>query len=73
MTSVLTVSRRGTLSLPSTVRKRFGLRGGSRVFVEEKPEGLLLKIGSRYPVELYTKKRLAEFAREERALRRYKL
>lgn len=73
MVSVLTVSRRGMLSLPSAVRKRFGLRVGSRVFVEEKPEGLLLKMGSRYPVEIYTKKRLAEFAREARALRRYKL
>lgn len=73
MTSVLTVSRRGMLSLPRTVRKRFGLRAGTRVLAEEKPEGLLLKVGSRHPVEIYTKKRLAEFAREERALRRYKL
>lgn len=73
MSNVLTITRRGGLPLPRTLRKRFGLRAGSRVFIEEKPEGLLLRMGSRYPVEVYTKNRLAEFAREERALRRYKL
>ena len=73
MTKVININDRGTLTLPRDLRRRLGLSGSGQVVAEETEEGLLLRPGATFPVELYSEKRLAEFARHnEQALSRYR-
>ena len=74
MTKVISINERGTLTLPKEMRQRLGLHAQGKVVVEETAEGILLRAGVTVPVEIYTGKRLAEFARNnETALAGYKL
>ncbi len=62
MTKVIAINERGTLTLPKEFRDRLGLLAAGQVVVEETSEGLLLRPGVTVPVEVYSAKRLAEFA-----------
>ena len=74
MTKVVKINNRGTLTLPKELRQRLGLKGGGQVVAEDTQEGVLLRPGVTFPIELYSEKRLAEFARNnEQALARYRL
>jgi bifunctional DNA-binding transcriptional regulator/antitoxin component of YhaV-PrlF toxin-antitoxin module len=69
MTKVININGRGTLTLPKELRQRIGLTGGGQVVAEETPEGILIRAGATFPVEIYTDKRIAEFSRNnEQAL-----
>ena len=73
MTKVININGRGTLTLPKELRQRAGIKAGSKIVAEETDAGILLRGGSRVPVEIYTTKRLAEFARNnETALAGYR-
>jgi AbrB family looped-hinge helix DNA binding protein len=74
MTKVININPRGTLTLPKELRRRLGLARGGQLVAEETPEGLLLRPGATFPVEIYTDERLAEFARNnEQALAAHRL
>ena len=74
MTKIISINQRGTLTLPKEMRQRLGLKDSGQVVVEETAEGLLLRPGFTVPVEIYSAKRVAEFARNnEAALAGYKL
>jgi bifunctional DNA-binding transcriptional regulator/antitoxin component of YhaV-PrlF toxin-antitoxin module len=74
MTKVININGRGTLTLPKSLRQRLGLKCAGQVVAEETREGILLRAGVTFPVEIYTEKRLAEFARNnEEALARFRL
>jgi len=69
MTKVISINGRGTLTLPKELRQRIGLSGEGQVVAEETSEGILIRAGATFPVELYTDKRVAEFKRHnEQAL-----
>jgi len=69
MTKVINVNERGTLTLPKELRQLIGLKGGGQVVAEETSDGILLRAGATFPVEIYTDKRVAEFNRNnEQAL-----
>jgi AbrB family looped-hinge helix DNA binding protein len=57
------MGKRGTVVIPSRVRKRYRLDEGSPMLVEEREEGILMRpaVLSPVEVEVYTPKRLAEF------------
>jgi AbrB family looped-hinge helix DNA binding protein len=72
MTKVISINKRGTLTLPKELRRRIGLAGGGQVVAEETSEGILIRAGATFPVEIYTDQRIAEFARNnEKALARF--
>ncbi len=74
MTKVVNINDRGTLTLPKEMRRRLGVNGNAQVVAEETDEGVLLRAGITFPVEVYSDKRLAEFRRNnEEALARYPL
>jgi bifunctional DNA-binding transcriptional regulator/antitoxin component of YhaV-PrlF toxin-antitoxin module len=50
------------------VRRAFGIKARDELIVEETDRGILLLPAISVPVEVYTERRIAEFAREERAL-----
>ena len=74
MTKVISINQRGTLTLPKEMRQRLGLKANGQIVVEETTEGVLLRPGVTVPVEIYSAKRLAEFARHnDEALAGFKL
>ena len=63
MTKVIQINDRGTLTLPKEMRRRLGIERNAQVVAEETEEGILLRPGVTFPVELYSEKRVAEFRR----------
>ena len=55
------VGKRGTVVIPARFRQSYGLEEGSRVIVEARPEGVLLRPVITLPIEIYTDERKAEF------------
>ena len=73
MTKVLNINGRGTLTLPKEMRRRLGLQDAGQVVAEETAQGILIRPGVTFPIEIYSEKRLAEFDRaNEQALRHYR-
>ena len=74
MTKVININDRGTLTLPKELRRRLGVAGNGQVVAEDTDEGVLLRAGATFPVEMYSEKRLTEFNRHnEQALAGYRL
>ncbi len=61
MKTMLTVGKRGAITLPAALRSRLGIRPGDRLVAETTLEGLLLRSATLPPVEIYSRKRIAEF------------
>lgn len=61
MKTMLTVGKRGTITLPAALRRQLGIRPGGRLVVETTPEGLLLRSAALPAVEIYSSERIAEF------------
>lgn len=55
------VGKRGTVVIPSALRRRFGIEEGSLLIAEERNDGILLRPAIALPVESYTASRRAEF------------
>lgn len=62
MTKVININARGTLTLPKEMRLRLGVSDNAQVVAEETDEGILLRAGVTFPVEMYSVKRLSEFS-----------
>ena len=74
MTKVININERGTLTLPKEMRLRLGVGSNAQVVAEETDDGILLRAGVTFPVEMYSDKRVAEFRRNnEDALAGYRL
>jgi bifunctional DNA-binding transcriptional regulator/antitoxin component of YhaV-PrlF toxin-antitoxin module len=74
MTRVIHINDRGTLTLPKEMRRRLGVTRDGQVVAEEIDEGILLRAGVTFPVEMYSDKRLSEFRRtNEESLAKYRL
>lgn len=56
-----TVGRRGTIVIPSRLRRRYGIEEGSLVITEEREDGILIRPAVALPIETYTPERRAEF------------
>lgn len=54
MRQTLIVSNRGQLTLPASLRKRFGIKDGGAIILEERGNELVLKPAMVLEVELYT-------------------
>ncbi len=55
------VGKRGTVVIPASLRRRYGLSEGTILVAEARAEGVLLRPATVLPVEVYTPKRRAEF------------
>jgi len=55
------VGKRGSIIVPATLRKRFGIEEGSIVTAEEKDDGILIRPAVVIPIERYAPDRKAEF------------
>ena len=59
----INMGKRGTVVIPSKMRKRYKLDEGSTMLIEEREDGILMRPAVTTPVEveIYTPERLAEF------------
>jgi AbrB family looped-hinge helix DNA binding protein len=55
------VGKRGTVVIPSRLRRRFGFEEGSLVIAEEAAEGVLIRPAAAVALEIYSPERQAEF------------
>ncbi|MFB3893441.1 MAG: AbrB/MazE/SpoVT family DNA-binding domain-containing protein [Phycisphaerae bacterium] len=55
------VGKRGSVVIPSKLRKRFGINEGTQIVAEEREDGILLRPAAVVPIEIYTNERIAEF------------
>jgi AbrB family looped-hinge helix DNA binding protein len=58
------VGKRGTLVIPATLRRRFGLSEGALIIAEERPDGILIRPAVAIAIETYTPERKAAFLLE---------
>jgi antitoxin PrlF len=65
MKQTLIVSNRGQLTLPTNLRKRFGIKNGGPIILEERDNELALKPAMVLEVEMYTNKQIAEWDKED--------
>jgi AbrB family looped-hinge helix DNA binding protein len=59
MKQTLIVSNRGQLTLPANLRKRFGIKEGGAVILEERENELVLKPALVLEVDMYTDDQVA--------------
>ena len=55
------IGKRGTVVIPSGLRRKYGFAEGSMVIAEAREEGVLLRPVVTLPLEIYTPERKAEF------------
>lgn len=67
MQKIVTISERGTITLPKDLRRKYGLENGGKVVIEESEEGLLIRPGVTFSVEVYSSDRLKEFEEQNEA------
>ena len=65
MSEKLKIGKRGVITLPAKLRKKYGIRESDYLLVEETEEGLLLKPMISMPIEIYTEERIAEFFEDD--------
>lgn len=53
--------KRGTVVIPSSLRKLFGITEGELFIAESTDEGILIRPAEAVPTEKYSKERVAEF------------
>ncbi len=68
MKSKVTISERGTLTIPAKMRESFGIKANDELIIEDTEQGLLLRPAFNVPVEIYTEDRIKEFASDEEAI-----
>ncbi|MGB5631927.1 MAG: AbrB/MazE/SpoVT family DNA-binding domain-containing protein [Waterburya sp.] len=61
MERIVSINERGTLTLPKDLRRKYGLERGGQVVIEESDEGLLLRPGVTFSIEIYSDERVKEF------------
>ena len=72
MKNIININERGTLTLPKKMRIKLGISGEGQVIAEETSEGIVLKAGASFPIEIYTDERIAEFDKNiEQVFKKY--
>jgi len=62
------LTERGNITLPASLRKEAGIKANDLLQVELVDGGIFLRPVMAIPIEIYTEKRISEFADEERKL-----
>ena len=65
MNETLVVSSRGQITLPATLRKRLGIRGGDVMILEDRGDEIVLKPGVVVELQLYGDEQVARWDAED--------
>ena len=66
MPQTLVVSSRGQITLPATTRKRFGIKSGDVVILEDRGSEIVLKPGMVLEVQHYSDDQIAQWDADDR-------
>ncbi|HEX9022060.1 MAG TPA: AbrB/MazE/SpoVT family DNA-binding domain-containing protein [Nitrospirota bacterium] len=66
MRQTIIVSGRGQMTLPSELRKRFGIKEGGAVILEERETEVVLKPAKVLEVEMYSDAQITAWDKEDR-------
>ena len=66
MAQTLLVSSRGQITLPASTRKRFGIKGGDVVILEDRGSEITLKPGMVLEVRQYSDDKIAQWDADDR-------
>ncbi len=61
MREAVRIGKRGALTIPSKMRRRFGMEEGSIVVLEDEGDGIRVRSAAVLPVETYSPERKAGF------------
>ncbi len=64
MSRIISINEQGTITLPQDLIEKYGLKAGGQIVVEESEAGLILRLGAKFPVEIYSDERIEEFRQE---------
>jgi AbrB family looped-hinge helix DNA binding protein len=67
MERIISINERGTITLPKDLRNKYGFEAGSQIVIEESEEGLILRPGITFSVEIYSDQRIEEFQQQNEA------
>jgi AbrB family looped-hinge helix DNA binding protein len=62
------LSDRGVITIPASIRQAFGLKANDELLIEQTDQGILLRPVISVPLEVYSEKRIADFASDEAAI-----
>ena len=65
MNQTLVVSSRGQITLPATLRKRLGIKGGDVMILEDRGDEVVLKPGMVVELQLYGQEQIARWDEED--------
>lgn len=65
MNETLVVSNRGQVTLPATLRKRLGIKGGDVMILEDRGDEIVLKPGVVVEIQLYSDEQVARWDAED--------
>jgi AbrB family looped-hinge helix DNA binding protein len=68
MQTKVTINDRGVITIPAKMRKALGIQSDDELIIEDTEAGLLLRPAFSVPIEIYSEKRIAEFASDEDAI-----
>ena len=68
MNETLVVSSRGQITLPATLRRRLGIKGGDVVILEDRDDEIVLKPGTVVELQLYGDEQVARWNAEDALL-----
>jgi AbrB family looped-hinge helix DNA binding protein len=68
MRAILTIDRRGAVTLPPELRQALGLTANDPLIAETWPDGVLLRPVVTPPIEVFTDERIREFEEGEAEL-----
>ncbi len=66
MRQTLIVSTHGQITLPADIRKRFGIKGGEPVIIEDRNGELVLKPATVLAIEMYSPEQVAAWDQQDR-------
>ena len=61
MNTMLTITSRGVISLPVSLRRAIGLKANDQLIAEATADGILLRPAITVPLEMYSDARISEF------------
>lgn len=65
MQHTLIVSSRGQLTLPANLRKRFGIRNGGAVILEDRDTEMVIKPATVLEIEMYSDSQIAAWDEDD--------
>ena len=70
MSETLVVSSRGQITLPAALRKRFGIKSGDVMILEDRGNEVVLKPGVVLEIQHYNDEQIAQWDAEDKLLDR---